>query len=222
MLRDALLVAGKDLRIERRTRVAINQVLPFSLCIVLVFAFALDPDRGVLERVAAGLYWVAVLLATLLTVNRAFSIERNEGARDLLATFGLDPAGSFAGKVLAVLAQLAALQVVLAAGIVLLYNVEVSNVGVLLATGIMGTIGLTVTAVMYGALASNTRMGETLLPLLLLPAATPVLIGATRATESALAGNPGEAWPWVRLLFVVALANIAVAALAAPSLMEET
>jgi heme exporter protein B len=202
--------------------VTLNQVLPFTLCILLVFAFALDPDRGVLERAAAGLYWVAVLLAMLLTVNRSFSVERNEGARDVLATLGLDPTGSFVGKVLAVLAQLAVLQIVLAAGIVVLYNIELANVGVLVATGVAGTIGLTVTAVMYAALASNTRMGETLLPLLLLPAATPILIGATRATEAALANTPGEAWPWVRLLVVVAIANIAVAALAAPSLMEES
>src|SRR2546429_173365 len=64
--REAMLVAGKDLRIEARSRVTLYQVLPFGLIVVLLFAFALDPSRGVLARVAPGLFWVAVLLAALL------------------------------------------------------------------------------------------------------------------------------------------------------------
>src|SRR5262249_54281673 len=63
--REAGLVAGKDLRIETRSRVALAQILPFGLIVILLFAFALDPDRGILGRVAPGLFWVAVLLAAL-------------------------------------------------------------------------------------------------------------------------------------------------------------
>src|SRR5256885_894036 len=57
MWRDAVLVAGKDLRIELRSRVALNQVAPFGVLVLVLFAFALDPDRGVLVRTAAGLFW---------------------------------------------------------------------------------------------------------------------------------------------------------------------
>ena len=63
MFRDAALIAGKDLRLEARSRVALNQVTPFALLVLVLFAFALDPDRGVLERVTPGLYWVALNLA---------------------------------------------------------------------------------------------------------------------------------------------------------------
>ena len=73
--REAMLVAGKDLRIEARSRVTLYQVLPFGLIVVLLFAFALDPSRGVLARVAPGLFWVAVLLAALLAVSRSFQVE---------------------------------------------------------------------------------------------------------------------------------------------------
>ena len=54
MWRDAALVAGKDLRIELRSRVALNQVAPFAVLVLVLFAFALDPDRDVLVRAAAG------------------------------------------------------------------------------------------------------------------------------------------------------------------------
>ena len=99
MFRDAALIAGKDLRLEARARVALNQVAPFALLVLVLFAFALDPDRGVLDRATPGLYWVAVLFSALLAVQRAFSLEAADGVRDGLRLSGLDPAGIFLGKV---------------------------------------------------------------------------------------------------------------------------
>src|SRR6266542_3378787 len=98
-------MAGKDLRIELRSRVATNQIAPFAVLVLLLFAFALDPDRGVLGRAAAGLFWVAVLFSALLAVQRAFAIEASEGTRDSLRLSGLDPAAIFLGKAGAVALQ---------------------------------------------------------------------------------------------------------------------
>ena len=75
MLRDAALVAGKDLRIELRSKVGLNQVLPLAILLLVLFAFALDPDSGVLKRATPGLFWIAVVLTGLLAVQRAFTIE---------------------------------------------------------------------------------------------------------------------------------------------------
>ena len=118
MWRDAVLVATKDLRVEARSRVATNQVLPFALLVLVLFAFALEPDRGVLRTAAAGLFWVAVLLATVLAVSRSAGLEAGEGGRDALRLSGLDPAGVFLGKAGAVALQLVALEIVLGLGAV--------------------------------------------------------------------------------------------------------
>src|ERR1700737_4144180 len=109
--RDAALVAGKDLRIEARSRVATNQVAPFAVLVLVLFAFALDPDRGVLARAAAGLFWVGVLFSSLLAIQRSYPLESSDSARDGLRLSGLDPAGIFLGKAAAVAAQLLALEV---------------------------------------------------------------------------------------------------------------
>src|SRR5213594_3035915 len=122
VFRDAALVAGKDLRIELRSRVATNQVAPFAVLVLILFAFALDPDRGVLARAAAGLFWLAVLFSALLAVQRAFAIEAADGARDGLRLSGLDPAGIFLGKAGAVAVQLAVLELLLTGGIAVLYG----------------------------------------------------------------------------------------------------
>src|SRR5882672_2151370 len=122
--REVWLVAAKDLRIEARSRVTLQQIVPFGLIVLLLFAFALDPDRGVLRRVAPGLFWVTVLLAALLAVSRSFAIEDEHGARDGLRLSGIDPAAVFLGKALAIAAELFVLEALLAAGMVVLFDVQ--------------------------------------------------------------------------------------------------
>ena len=219
--REAGLVAGKDLRIETRSRVALAQILPFGLIVILLFAFALDPDRGVLPRVAPGLFWVAVLLAALLAIGRAFAIEQQHNARDGLRLAGLDGAAIFLGKAAAIGAELLALEVVLGAGVVLLYDVEVHGAAVLVLAALAATVGLASTGTLYGVLAAGLRLRETLLPLLLLPVLVPLMLGATRAFEDGLEGTPGDAWPWVALLGVFAALYTAIGVLAFGSLWDE-
>src|SRR5437763_15705395 len=130
--REVRLVAAKDLRIEARSRVTAQQIIPFGLIVLLLFAFALDPDRGVLRRVAPGLFWVTVLLAALLAVSRSFAIEADNGARDGLRLSGLDGPALFLGKAAAVAVQLVALECVLAATVVLGYGIGRNRLGPLL------------------------------------------------------------------------------------------
>ncbi|MGI9119997.1 MAG: heme exporter protein CcmB [Acidimicrobiales bacterium] len=223
MWRDAVLVAGKDLRIEARSRVATNQVAPFAVLVLVLFAFALDPDRGVLARAAAGLFWVAVLFSALLAVQRAQAIESGEGTGDALRLSGLDPAGIFLGKAGAVVVQLLALEVLLGIGVVVLYDVRLDGYVTLAATAVAATLGLAAAGTLYGALSAGSQVRETLLPLLLLPAVAPVLIAATRASEAALGtGSLGVApSDWLTLLTVFAVVYVAFGIVAFGPLMEE-
>jgi heme exporter protein B len=223
MWRDALLVAGKDLRIELRSRVAVNQIAPFAILILVLFAFALDPDRGLLTRFAPGLFWVAVLLSSLLAVQRSSSLEAAEGIADAQRLAALDPAGIFLGKAAAVAVQLAVLEVLLGFGVVVLYGVEIDGWGTLLATMVAATVGLAAAGTLYGVLAAGLRVRETLLPLLLLPVVAPVLIAATRASESALTGliTDVTSSDWLRLLSVFAVVYVAFGTVAYGLLMED-
>ncbi len=113
---------------------------------------------------------------------------------------GLDGAAIFLGKAAAIAAQLALLEVVLGIGVVVLYDVEVRGIVLLVCAAVAATIGLAATGTVYGVLASGVRARETLVPLLVLPAVTPVMLGGTRAFEAALDGVPSDGWPWVQLL----------------------
>jgi heme exporter protein B len=221
----AWLVASKDLRIERHSRVVINQVLPFAGVTMVMFAFALDASN-VLGRVAPGLIWLATLFSLLVLVQRSFAVESDDGALDALRVAGVDPMAIYWGKSIALAVQLAVLEVVLVVAAVLLYGAEVPLGGlVLLVTTLLtATCGLACVGTLYGGLTAGFSGRETLLPLLVLPVVAPVLIGATRAVESAL-GTDGvalsEGWPWIGLLAVFAVAFGVGGALAFGPLIEE-
>ena len=130
-VRTALLVAGKDLRIEWRSRVGLNQVLPFAAIVMVMFAFALDrlpavagSSGSLLESVAPGLVWLATLFSLLLLVQRTFAVESEDGALDALRAAGVDAAAVFWGKSLALAVQLAVLEALLLLTAVLLYGSE--------------------------------------------------------------------------------------------------
>ncbi len=223
--RIARLVAAKDLRIERRSKIVTNQVLPFAAVTMVMFAFALDASN-LLERVAPGLVWLATMFSLLILVQRSFAVEMSDGALDALRVAGVDPVAIFWGKSIALAAELAVLQVVLVIAAVVLYGADLRLGGVVLlvTTIVLATCGLAAVGTLYGGLTAGFTGRETLLPLLVLPVVAPVLIGATRAMESAL-GTDGavvsEGWPWIGLLAVFAVAFCAGGALAFGPLIEE-
>lgn len=223
MLRDAALIARKDLRLELRSRVALGQILPFALLVLLLFAFALDADRAVLNATTSGLYWIAVLFSALLAVQRSFATEAVDGNRDALLLAGLEPAGIFLGKAAAVAAQLLVLELVLVGGVALFYDTPVRGWPLLVTTCVTATAGLVAAGTIYGALAGGLRVRETLVPLLFLPVVAPVLLGATRAFDAALGGDRGtDGWAWCSLLGMFAVIYVVLGMAAFGSLLEDS
>ncbi len=223
--RVAWLIARKDLRVERRSRVVTNQVVPFAGVTMVIFAFALDSD-AVLQRVAPGLVWLATMFSLLVLVQRSFAIETDDGALDAMRVAGVDARAIFLGKAIALAAELVALELILLFAAVILYgqSIAAGSVVLLVTTLVAATCGLAAVGTLYGGLAAGFRGRETLLPLLTLPAVAPVLIGATRAVEAAL-GTAGavvsDGWPWVGLLTVFAVAFGVGGSLAFGPLIDE-
>ncbi len=222
MFHDAWLIARKDLKLEIRSRVALNQVVPFALLVLVLFAFALDPDRGLLEKATPGLYWIAVLFSGLLAMQRSFAVEAADGVTDALRLSGLAPAGIYLGKTLSVAVQLLVLEVLLGVGVAVLYGTSITGWLLLLATIVVATAAISTAGTLFGVVAAGLRVRETLLPLLLLPVLAPVLIGSTRAFEAALSGTPSEGWPWVGLMSVFAAVYVVAGIFGFGPLMEES
>ncbi len=246
ILRDAALVARKDLTIEARSRVTIAQLAPFAVMVLVLFAFALDhlvvrdPNTassvGATARAAtgarsadvaasvisSGLFWIAVVFCALLAVQRSFAIEVADGGRDGLRLSALDPGGIFLGKGAAIALQLVLLQAVLAAGIALFFRVTFAEPFALFLVCVLATTGLAATGTCYGALSAGLRVRDTLLPVLYFPVVAPLLLAATKATAAALTGEIADAWPWVRLLTAFAVVYTALGVLLFGALLEDS
>ncbi|MCB1029721.1 MAG: heme exporter protein CcmB [Acidimicrobiales bacterium] len=222
VISDARLVAGKDLRLEWRSRVTLNQLLPFALLVLVLFAFALDPDRSVLKDATPGLFWLAVLFSTLLAIQRAFAVETVDGIIDALRISGLDPAGIFLGKAAGIALHLLVVEAALLVGVTVMYGASPSGLLLVVATSIAATAGLAAAGAVYGVLAAGLRVRDTLLPILWLPVVAPLLIGATQAFGSAYEKSSGAGWRWCGLLGAFAVLYTAIGFVAFEPLLEES
>ena len=222
MIRDALLIARKDLAIEWRSRVVVNQIAPFTILVLLLFGFALDADTQTLRDTAPGLFWVAVLLVALLAVQRAVSLEIADGANERLLLSSVDPASVFCGKALALGAQLLLLEALMLAAVIVFFDSSIERPALVVCTAVLATAGIASAGTLYGVLAVGSGASETLLPILLLPVLAPVLISATRAFGDAFDRVDVDGWAWLGMLGVFAVIYTVFGLLAYGALMEDS
>ena len=221
MYRDAFAVAGKDLRIEWATRIAALQLVPFAVVVIVLFGFALGPDPRQLQPAAPGVFWLGVLFSAILGVQRAISIEFRDGAVDGLRLSGLDPAGVFLGKLLALGAELIGLEALLAVVTALVFQVSLADLGLLVVSALLSTVGIIAVGLCYGVLLAGSRVRETLLPLLFFPVIAPVLLAGTKTWQAALAHHAGSATGWLELLAAFAVIYLAIGIVSFGPLLED-
>jgi heme exporter protein B len=218
----AAAVAAKDLRIELRGRYATGTLLPFVGTVLLAFGFALGPGRALLATVAPGLLWLAALLAGVLLFRRSYEAEAADDALEGLLLCRADKAGVFLGKAAAVAVQLVALLVVSSLLVVVLFGLPLgAGVATLAATYILGSIGLAAVGALFGAIAVAPQTREAVLPVLVLPVVTPVLIAAIKATTLAAAGSAGRTGDWLGLLLAFDAVFVAAGAVCFGHLLED-
>jgi heme exporter protein B len=208
VIRTALLVAGKDLRIERRSRVLLWQVLPFGVMALVLCGLALGPSHAGNSSAGPGLFYLVMLLVTLLMINRSQVIEGSPGTRASVATLGLDPAGVFLGKALALAVELWIMSVVLLGGAVLLLHTQLSGTLEALPSVLVIVAALAAAGTLYGALSGGGQGPATLLPVLSFPAFAPLLIAGERSYSDALHG--GALWQWWVISLVALAAYLAI------------
>ena len=208
MIRTAILVAAKDLRIEVRSRVLLWQVVPFGVMALLLIGLAVGPSATTTRHVAPGLFYVVLVLVTLLMINRSQAVENSPGTKTSVTMLGLDQAGVFLGKALALLLELAMTSVVLLAGVVLFLHVPLHGALVASPSALLTIATMSVAGTLYGAIASGVDGPATLLPVLALPAFAPLLIAGERSFASAFSG--GALAKWLLILILALIVYVAI------------
>lgn len=222
MASDAWLVCRRDLRIEARSRDTARHVVPFVLAVVMLFAFALDADSVILRRSTAGLFWVTVLFASTMITQRVSAIDRLDGIPDAMRLSRLSPQGVFLGRLMSLFLQLTAVEVVLGAAIVVMYDVRLDGVALVVASIPLATGAMAAVGAMYGPLAAGVQGRDSVLSLLMLPVLAPVLLAATNAYGVASGTTVGPGWRWIAMLGMLNAIYVAAGMATASALLEES
>jgi heme exporter protein B len=193
-------IIRKDLQAEFRSRELVSSMGLFSLLSIMIFSFALQLDNVARQTVIAGVLWVTVVFAVILGLNRSLAMERDQGNLDAMLLAPIDRATIYFGKMIGNFLFVLVIGVILLPVMTILFNVTLVNLGVVLVL-VLGTLGLSIVGTLLSTMTVQTRTRETLLPIVMLPVALPVLLSAVTASTGILDGQQMSEWlPWVQLL----------------------
>ncbi len=221
-LRTALAITAKDIRVEMRTRELLSSMFVFALIVSLLFSYTLDLKPTQVADVASGLLWLIFAFAGVLGLNRVFVSETEGATLQGLMVAPVDRAAVFVGKWLSTVLFILVTQIVNVPVFALFANLPFANLISLVPVLVLGTAGFAAVGTLFAAIAGNTRMREVMLPILLLPLATPVLLASIELTSTALAGQSFESVrQWFSLLVAYDIVFVAVGMLTFETVLQD-
>jgi heme exporter protein B len=202
MLRDALWIAGKDLRIELRAREIVPTMTLFASLVAILSSLALFVDEETGRLVAPGVLWIAIAFSGTLGLARTWGREREEGVLKALLLSPIAPASLFLGKALGALVFVLATELVVAPLVgIMLHAPLVEHLGGFTLLVLLGTIGFVGAGTLFGAMTARTRARDLMLAVVLYPLVSPALLSGVVATRDLFGGTPlGQLGDWIKLL----------------------
>ena len=181
---------AKDLRLEWRSKDAINSMLFFALLVVVIFSFSFEPTTEEAQRITGGLMWVAFLFAAVVALNQTWARELRNQVLDAYRVSPAPGSSLFLAKTIGNFIFVMVLECIMAPLFVVFYNLRSVGPEYLLAlTAALGTWALVVNGTFFAAMSLRTRAREIMLPLLLFPISIPALLAMVSATTATLTGD---------------------------------
>lgn len=208
--RQVVAIAGRDLRIEGRSRETIGIVVPFAAAAVFVVPFATDALSTRLATIAAPVFWLVGLLFGLQVAMRQSGTETITQRRRL-ALLGIDPAARFLGRALAASALVGAILVVTVPMVLVFYDPDpVPAPWVMVGTLILFAVGLSLLSTLAGDVTQGLAGRTALAPFLVVPVSVPLLMGAAQTLESLTRGRTTLTWTLLLVVTDLVLAAVGV------------
>jgi heme exporter protein B len=196
-------IVRKDLRAELRSRELVSAMVLFALLSVLIFSFALELDRQAREEAVTGVLWVTIVFASILGLNRSLAMERDQGNFDAMLLAPVDRAAIFFGKLVGNYIFALAVGLLLLPLMTILFNFTILQ-GWLVLVVLLGTLGVSTIGTLLATMTVQARARETLLPIVMLPLALPLLMTAVKASTGILNRIPETEWmAWLQILAVI-------------------
>jgi heme exporter protein B len=186
----------KDIRLEWRSKDAINSMLFFSLLVVVIFSFSFDPTAEQSRQIAGGLVWVAFLFAAVVALNQTWARELRNQVLDAYRVSPAPPNSLFLAKAFGNFLFVGILELLMTPLFVVFYRLRaLGPAWQLIPLAVLGTWALVVNGTFFAAMSLRTRSREVMLPLLLFPVSIPALVAMVNGTTAILTGDdPAKFW----------------------------
>lgn len=197
-----LAVAAKDLRLEWRSRARLNATVFFALLMLLLFSLAMGPDHKLHARTAPGFLWLAMLMASVMSLSESMRIEAENDCLEGLRLLAIPPVALFLAKAIVNTCMLVLLGLVVLPVMIAIFDVQVRlGAPSLLGLVALGSAALSAPGTLYAAMVTRAKARDVLMPLLLFPLLVPCLLAAVKATALVLDGDAmGQLGSWATLL----------------------
>jgi heme exporter protein B len=201
LLPNTSVLLGKELRTEFRSRELLTTTIVFILIVIVLFSFTFDPTSDESRRFAPGLLWLAFLFASSLMLQPCFLREQHNDTLSALRLSVSDPFAIFLAKLAANTLFLLLTELLLLPFFAVMYNVPVVPVlHWLVLVFFLASLGISIAGTALSAISAQARMRELLLPLLMLPLLTPILVASTEVTKALLDRAPYVQWKGIGFL----------------------
>ncbi|MBT5177877.1 MAG: heme exporter protein CcmB [Rhodospirillaceae bacterium] len=184
---------ARDIRLAVRQGADSMMVIVFFVLVVVLFPLGIGPEPAILARVAAGVIWVAALLAAMLSMDRLYQSDHEDGSLELLVLSPLPLELQFLAKAAAHWLTTGLPLIIAAPLLGVFLNMRAEGFGVLLVALALGTPSLSLIGGVGAALSLGARRSGVLLSLLVLPLFIPVLIFGVSAVDASLTGLGAKA-----------------------------
>ena len=195
----------KELFVEFRTREITISMIVFGLAIILTFAFSSNVSPMIIVNFAPGMFWIMVLFVTVIGVHRSFAYEKEFDAFSMLISAPIDRGLIFLSKWVSGFIFLTIMELFL---LIPFYKFLMIDFPIqpwlALGTTLLINLAIMVVASLVSGIAMRARLSEVLLPILLFPLVSPVIISATKISGSIMRGEPYALWDiWLLIILTV-------------------
>ncbi len=184
-----LAITWKDTISEMRTKEIVFSVLVFTLLVIVIFNFAFGASQEAMGLIAPGILWVTFAFAGVLSLNRSFIMEKEEGCLEGLMVCPVSREAIYVGKMLGNLLFMLVVEAIALPIFAFLFNLPVLSPQLIVIT-VLTTVGFVAVGTLFSALAVHTKAREMVLPILFFPIVVPIIISAVMASGLALSGEP--------------------------------
>ena len=198
----------KDLLIELRSKEIVISMAAFGASVILLYSFSFNESPRTFSIFASGLIWMVFLFISVLGLHRSFSLEKEFDAIGLILSAPVDRSLIFLSKWVSGFLFLLIAQIIIVPLFWLFLDLDIpEQIGLWLLIFIMTDLGISAIGSLVAGITLRARMSEVLLPILLFPLVSPLLIAAVKSTDAILMGLPFEEWKiWAAIIFTFVIA----------------